>query len=206
MGKGSKMSLQEDWNKVCASIEHNDEQSWASVEEAYNKNQLAYHNLTHIADCLRKFRDSNHLAQDPLAIEVAIWFHDIIYDPKASDNEEQSACVAKSFLLDSPLAHKVFELILDTSHHQEPQNNDGKLICDIDLSILGSDTEDYLAYAKAIREEYSWVSSTDYTRGRSKVLENFLSRERIYSLPFFEEKYEQQARSNLSQELESLAL
>ena len=140
-----------------------------------------------------------------MAVEFAIWFHDIVYDPKAPDNEEQSAEVAASFLAGSPLAGKVAELIIDTSHRQEPQSNDGKLICDIDLSILGRTPTSYRAYAESIREEYSWVSSADYTLGRSKVLENFLNRERIYSLPFFEEKYEQQARSNLSNELKSLA-
>ncbi|MGJ8726493.1 MAG: HD domain-containing protein [Roseibacillus sp.] len=198
------MSLQEEWNTLCTSLNLDGLHSWTKIEESYSKNQLAYHNLTHIADCLSKFRASQHLAQDPAAIELAIWFHDIVYDPKASDNEEQSARRAESFLLDSPLTTRVTELILDTSHRQEAETSDGKLICDIDLSILGSDPKSYRSYADAIREEYSWVNSTDYMLGRSQVLENFLNRKRIFALPYFEEKYEQQARLNLSEELESL--
>ena len=200
------MSLQQDWNQLCASLNCDGEDYWTTIEESYSKNQLAYHNLQHIADCLRKFRAAQHLAEDPVAIELALWFHDIVYDPKAPDNEEQSAHVAAKFLLDSPHTSKVTELILDTSHRGEPQSNDGKLICDIDLSILGSDPESYRAYAEAIRKEYSWVSSADYTLGRSKVLQNFLNRENLYSVPHFQDRYEQQARSNLSQELQALAL
>ena len=113
--------------------------------------------------------------------------------------------MAASFLAGSPLAEKVAGLIIDTSHRQEPQSNDGKLICDIDLSILGRDPTSYCAYAESIRQEYSWVSPADYAIGRTKVLQNFLDREHLYSLPFFNEKYEQPARSNLSQELQSLA-
>ena len=199
------MSLQDDWNQLCASMNHDGEDYWGTIAESYSKNQLAYHNLQHIADCLSKFRAAQHLAEDPVAIEVALWFHDIVYDPKAADNEEQSAHVAARFLLDSPLASKVTQLILDTSHRGKPQSNDGRLICDIDLSILGSDPESYRAYAEAIRKEYSWVSPADYTLGRSKVLQNFLKRESLYSLPYFEKKYDQQARVNLQQELQLLA-
>ena len=198
------MTLEENWTQLCTSQNLDGEAYWKTLEESYSRNQLAYHNLNHIADCLAKFRKATHLATDPVAIEFALWFHDIIYDPKAADNEEQSARVAESFLLHSPLTEKVSELILDTRHQQEPQSNDGKLICDIDLSILGSDPQCYDAYSKAIRDEYSWVASADYRVGRSKVLQNFLNRGQIYAIPDFQERYEQQARTNLKKELASL--
>ena len=85
------MSLQENWNRLCVSLNYDAQRYWAIIEASYNKNQLAYHNLDHIADCLNQFYSSQHLAEDPTAVEFALWFHDIVYDPKAPDNEEKSA-------------------------------------------------------------------------------------------------------------------
>ena len=61
----------------------------------YSQPERHYHNLRHIAECLAEFDTARHLARQPVAVELAIWFHDTIYEPQAADNEERSAELAK---------------------------------------------------------------------------------------------------------------
>ncbi|GHC63968.1 HD domain-containing protein [Roseibacillus persicicus] len=199
------MNLTAAWVRLCQAARFDNNDYFAALSEAYTRNSLAYHNLAHIEDCLLKYQKFSHLAHDPLAVEFAIWFHDIVYDPKARNNEEQSAVVAKEFLRGHALADSVAELILATRHQEPLGSLDAQLICDIDLSILGSDSPTYHIYAEAIREEYAWVAPDDYKIGRAKVLEDFLSRPRIYQHAEFRKKYERQARLNLKEELNSLS-
>jgi len=98
---------------------------------------------------------------------LAIWFHDIVYDPRAKDNEERSADEAAVFLQGTEFVDSVRILILATEHNEESGSRDARLLCDIDLSILGSERELYQTYSKAIREEYAWVSDEEYRAGRA---------------------------------------
>ncbi|MEL6822943.1 MAG: hypothetical protein AAFP70_14375, partial [Calditrichota bacterium] len=91
-----------------------------------------------------------------------------------------------------------------TAHQTSPKSTDEKLIVDIDLSILGSAAERYDAYEKAIRKEYRLIPSRMYVSGRIKVLEHFLNRQVIYSLPEFQELFESRARENLQRAIAQL--
>jgi predicted metal-dependent HD superfamily phosphohydrolase len=197
--------LQSQWLSLCSQIQLDGATHWPKIQSAYTTPNLAYHNLHHIADCLTKFATRRQEATNPIAVELAIWFHDIIYDPRASDNEEQSAQVAASFLSTSSLAKAVSDLIIATKHSDTPSSPDTQLLCDIDLSILGSPPGSYQKYAAAIRNEYSWVSNPDYTKGRTKVLQNFLTRPTIFSLETSRTLYETQARQNIEAEINSLS-
>ena len=63
-------------------------------------------------------------AADPTALEAAIWFHDVVYDGRRTDNEEQSANIADAALekLDAPmtLRERARQLILLTRHDRRP--------------------------------------------------------------------------------------
>lgn len=174
----------------------------------YDSPPRAYHNLTHIFDCLEQFDSARHLATNPKAIEFAIWFHDAIYDSKAKDNEERSAELAQATLhtaaLPETFANTVNQLILATKHNQPPQDADTALLIDTDLSILGQPAAKFDRYEAGIRSEYSWVTAKDFTAGRSAVLKSFLDRQKIYATDFFQEKYEITARENLERSLARL--
>lgn len=196
--------LQSQWLTLCSQISLEGESQWKLIHTAYTTPTLAYHNLKHIADCLAKFSARKQEATNPIAVELAIWFHDIIYDPRAPDNEEQSAQVAATFISTTSLANTVSDLILATKHSDHPSSPDAQLLCDIDLSILGSPPGRYQQYATAIRDEYSWVSEPDYRQGRSKVLQSFLDRDLIFSLKTSQTLHESQARINLENEIQEL--
>src|SRR5207253_2303756 len=108
-----------------------------------------YHNQRHIADCLAEFDAVRRLAKQPEALELALWFHDAVYDPKATDNEEQSAALAKRCLEGArqpDLARTVAELVMATKLHGADADPDAALVVDMDLSILGQNETRFAEY------------------------------------------------------------
>lgn len=184
-------------------------QPYANLVARYAEPHRAYHNLAHIAHCLDEFEAARSLAGDPNAIEMAIWFHDAVYDPKAKDNEERSAelavAVANGAGLSAAFAQRVRELILATKHAQPPANPDAALLVDVDLSILGQPLERFDEYERQIRREYDWVEEQAFGKGRSAILKSFLERPTIFSTERFRSKYETRARENLGQSIAKLA-
>jgi predicted metal-dependent HD superfamily phosphohydrolase len=175
---------------------------------AYTQPDRHYHDLRHIADCLREFDSVKHLANDPQAVENAIFFHDVVYDGSRADNEERSADFAESCLkklgASDALRGEVDRLILFTRHDRDPDTDDGRLMVDIDLASLGRSADVFDANGRAIRQEYANVPEEDFRRGRASLLGMFLNRPRIYMTDEFFNRYEKQARSNLQRSLDAI--
>jgi predicted metal-dependent HD superfamily phosphohydrolase len=174
---------------------------------AYTHPDRHYHNLQHIESVLATVARFD--CQLPLAVNLAAWFHDVIYDPRARDNELQSAIVARELLSDlklsSQLLDRIEQLILATQGHRiDPQDFDLCIFLDADLAILGADPQTYRDYAAAIRREYSWVPKAEYRSGRSRVLTEFLQRDRLYHTELLFTELEATARSNLQHEIDRL--
>jgi len=176
---------------------------------AYSEPLRHYHTASHIEHCLAEFDAVANLCESPDEVEFGIWLHDVVYNPRASDNEEQSARIAGEILAKmdcSPnLITTIRELILATRHIHPPPTPDARLLVDIDLSILGQPPDVFERYERAIRSEYSWVSEESYRIGRSRVLRSFLDKSAIYCTDGFEKKYGQQARENIMKALAVLA-
>jgi predicted metal-dependent HD superfamily phosphohydrolase len=198
-------SAQAKWRELCRRFTNKDcDQLFAKLVEHYSESHRAYHNLTHIEDCLREFWPVRQQASSG-AVEFAIWFHDVVYDSHAKDNEERSAEFAAIELQRIPvppdLVRQISELILVTKHQYAPVDLDAALIVDVDLTILGQPLERFDRYEKEIRSEYNWVSDADFAVGRAKVLENFIERATIYTTEFFRGRYEFSARENIQRSL-----
>jgi predicted metal-dependent HD superfamily phosphohydrolase len=180
---------------------------YAKLTEAYAEPQRHYHNQQHIAECLAEFEAASHLARLPVAVELALWFHDAVYDPKAGDNEEQSAEMARNCLEGAglpALAATVVGLVMATKSHVIAGNSDAALVVDVDLSILGQSEDRFAEYETQIREEYSWVPKPIFKPRRAEILQRFLDRERIYTHELFVNRYEQNARRNLEGSIQKL--
>ncbi len=197
-------ALKKRWFELCSAQNiPNDIALWDAISTMYAEHSRAYHNLDHISDCLQKldqWPDQTH----KVTIEVALWLHDIIFDTKRTDNESASAGLARHYLGDHPLAETVFALILATRHHATQINEAEFLICDIDLSILGTSQETYQLYAKAIRTEFAWVPESMFLKSRINVLSSFMSRKSIFYTDFYKDSHEACARRNIICELEEL--
>ena len=193
--------LADRWFNLCEKAGLDGRAAWTVLAGFYGEPARAYHNMNHITDCLLRFDEHAHLAADAAAVEFAIWFHDIVYDTRAADNEERSAVFAAEFLSGTPLGTVVADLIRATKHESPPATPDAALLCDIDLSILGRGPVEYDAYARAVREEYGWVPFPQYAEARTRVLEGFLARPTLFVLGELEERFGEQARVNLAREI-----
>jgi len=168
----------------------------------YQSGIRTYHNLDHVAHCLEEFDAIRNLCLAPTTVELAIWYHDIIYDTKAENNEELSALRASLDLINitgvsERYAYDVERLILLTKHDRTPTNIDGQIIVDIDLSILGQSPEVFDRYEQAVRTEYSWVPDEEFWPRRWSFIIDMLSRKRIFYTEYFYQKFEHMARKNL---------
>jgi len=182
---------------------------FAQLTAAYAEPGRAYHTAEHIRDCLAELDLTLDLAQHPDEVEAALWFHDAVYLPGASDNEGQSAELARTALSMGAVPREVTDrtaaLVLATKHASVPSSPDEQLICDIDLSVLGREPEIFDAFERRIRREYAWVPEPTYRRERSAVLSGFLRRRSIYLTDQFRHRYEASARANLQRLLDQLA-
>jgi predicted metal-dependent HD superfamily phosphohydrolase len=183
--------------------------AFRALQDAYNEPHRAYHDATHIGACLRLLDDPNvrALALHPGEVEAALWYHDAIYDTHARDNEERSACLAEETLgragVSREIISRIASHVLATKGHVT-DTSDGRLVIDIDLSILGESEDVFDRFERAIRREYAWVEPHAYSAGRSAVLRKFEEREAIYNTPLFRDRYEARARANIVRALEAL--
>jgi predicted metal-dependent HD superfamily phosphohydrolase len=185
---------------------------FADLVSRYAEPWRVYHRLTHIETMLAELDTFPGLEEARSmsfsAIEMAIWYHDVVYSTQAKDNEERSAdvfrVVARSSCFTGDYAEKVAKLILATTHLIAPNDATAGLLCDVDLAILGQPEAAFDEYERQIREEYGWVPEEQFRKGRAGILENFLGRRRIYSTDFFRDKYGNQARKNLIRSIERL--
>jgi predicted metal-dependent HD superfamily phosphohydrolase len=194
------------WNRIKAQGSAEDE--FDRLKTMYSESHRFYHNMNHVESCLTELGSVQELVQQPDLVEFGIWYHDVIYDTKAKDNEEQSAQLAYDVCLAAGLqkdfANRTRGLILATKHDAVPQGIDTRLLIDVDLSILGKSAEKFDKYEQNIRREYSWVPEDQFRQGRSAILQMFLDRDSIYLTDFFKGKYESQARVNLQRSIDAL--
>jgi len=179
----------------------------ADIATRYAEPHRAHHDLSHVLDCLAHAAAVRPLLEHPLCVELALWFHDVVYDPRAGDNEERSAALATAALAAcaSPeVLGYVGELVLATKHPSRPTQSDARYVVDVDLAILGAQPETFDAYETAIRREYRWVPRPLYRRKRKEVLQSFLDFDRIYLTEHFHARLEEQARANLQRSLSRL--
>ena len=176
---------------------------------AYAAPNRFYHNFTHIQDCLVIFDQTSFLAAHPAEVELAIWFHDAIYDTRRGDNEQKSAewaeAVVRQAGLSTEVAERVAASILATRHQGEVTDRDTQLLVDVDLSILGREPDVFWRYEENIRKEYAWVPQDVFRRERFKILRGFLDRQHIYCHREYRERFESRARSNLEQAIARLS-
>jgi predicted metal-dependent HD superfamily phosphohydrolase len=175
------------------------------LSAAYVAPNRHYHNLAHIEDCLDKLARVDGLsAAEREILTESIWWHDVVYDPTRSDNEEVSAQLAEQHVA-ADMREEVGRLIRLTKTHQvESDDRLGAILISIDLSILAAEPSRYDEYAAAIRKEFAHVPDDAYRAGRADALSRFAMRPVIFPDAAFAQACEQKARNNLARELASL--
>jgi predicted metal-dependent HD superfamily phosphohydrolase len=96
----------------------------------------------------------------------------------------------------------VSDLILATkSHETAAADPNAFVLLDADLAILSASPAEYDAYARAIRQEYSFVPDEQYAVGRTAVLQKFLARSPFYFTEWMRERGDTAVYANLNREL-----
>ena len=171
----------------------------------YSEPHRHYHTYQHLAECFEKVQDIISLAEHPAEVNIALWFHDVIYDTQRRDNEERSADWARAEARESgasaETAQRIHDLIMFTRHAAEPVGIDAQILVDADLSILGAEPARFQEYETQVRREYAWVPDAIFRSNRAKILKALLDRPRLYCTAHFRERYEAQARRNLQHSL-----
>jgi len=141
-------------------------------------------------------------------IELAIWFHDVIYVSGAADNEQRSAELfarRAAGSLPPEMIDQIEGYIMSTTHHEPPTDEGSKFVVDIDLSGFGLPPELFRRDGDNIRKEFDYMSEAEFICGQTKFLQKLLDRSNIYSTSFFHDRYEARARRNISETIERYA-
>ncbi len=171
--------------------------------------QRRYHTVGHLTAVLDRVDELERYADDPDVVRLAAWFHDAVYLPDRSENEERSARLAERALAEAGVPDaktaEVARLVrLTVTHDPADDDPDGQVLCDADLAILASPPSAYAAYTAAVREEYHFVPSDAFREGRAAILRQLLDLPRLFRTPHGTAEWEATARYNLRSELQLL--
>lgn len=192
-----------------------DLQTRAALVTLYNEGHRYYHTLNHVYDCLTKLEEYTEAEPRMLGslyheyIEAALWFHDAVYNPSSKKNEINSALLFANFANDRKdiPGHGLEEIkhaILATQTHK-PTCFTEQVVCDIDLSILGSSEKQYSEYVFGIRKEYVPIYGPNKVdEGRKLFIQKMLSQNNIFHIGYFKTKYEPNVKQNLLRELDEI--
>lgn len=174
--------------------------------DRWSEDHRRYHGCTHLLAVLEAMDLLTDPADPPRTVLLAAWFHDAVYRGIAGQDEEESARLAEERLTDAGLpaaeVEEVARLVRLTSDHRpEPGDDDGALLCDADLSVLGGEPEPYARYVAAVREDYAHIGDADFAAGRAAVVRHLLELDPLFHNDRARELWLDAARRNLLGEL-----
>jgi predicted metal-dependent HD superfamily phosphohydrolase len=172
----------------------------------WSESHRKHHTVTHlhdVLDAIGMLADAG-LDFDREAVELAAWFHDAVYEIGRDDNEDRSAELIRELLASSPTCDEVARLVLATKTHKLSDDDiNGAVLCDADLSVLGSDAFRYRAYAEAVREEYADIPDDVFRPARAGILSSLIEGPIFHTAPG-RELWEERARRNIAEEIRAL--
>ena len=174
--------------------------------DRWSEDHRRYHGCTHLLAVLEALDLLTEPADPPRTVLLAAWFHDAVYRGIAGQDEEESARLAEERLTDAGLpasdVEEVARLVRLTSDHRpEPGDDDGALVCDADLSVLGGEPEPYARYVAAVREDYAHIGDADFAAGRAAVVRHLLELDPMFHSDRARALWLDAARRNLLGEL-----
>jgi predicted metal-dependent HD superfamily phosphohydrolase len=191
------------------------EELLSDLRARYAEPHRSYHGQRHIDALLKQSRGPRMAWHDPVAVELAIWFHDAVYQPGARDNERRSEQLLRQSL-SGPLAPAVLEraaaMILATEKHRIPAGlpvdltEDMAAFLDMDISILGADEAEYALYALGVEREFlPMLGESVWLEGRAAFLRASLEKPTpLFHTATARATLEEPARANMRRELAGL--
>lgn len=176
--------------------------------DGYNEPQRHYHTMAHIEHCMAMFNECKSLVENADALELSIWFHDVIFEPGKPDNEARSAELYLEYsdgVHAADLRELVARLIMATLHDGSSlEDSDAAFMVDIDLSSFGLCWEAFLKDSGDLRAENPGLSDAKFYRNKAEFLTKLRARERFFLSDFFYPRFEQQAHRNIDRYFEQI--
>ena len=192
-----------------------------SLLQAWEQPHRAYHHSGHLSqmltdlDRLYAYRTQG---STPLALVLAAWFHDAVYEGAPGEDERRSEQLANisleplvtAGLLSGDELQMVSLLVRATATHKLPESADLpagyepadiQFFLDADMAILAADSARYRRYLRGVRSEYSHFDDEAFRTGRTTFLRSILGRERIFLSEEGLQLWEESAQANLQAEL-----
>lgn len=173
--------------------------------DGYREPGRFYHTLDHIEHCIATFDDCRSLVDDPDALELAIWFHDVIYEPGKPDNEARSAQLYLQLsdgVHDDATRGLVDRLIMATLHLGcSLPDREAAYMVDIDLSSFGLPWDEFLRDSENLRREATHLDDAQYHDKAKAFHQSLRARARFYYTDFFADRYEARAHQNIERYL-----
>lgn len=170
-----------------------------------NYRKRMYHNFSHIAYCWNMFEVYRLFEGEKTTVigetRLAFFWHDVVQGKDdIADSWDRAQCSLRNVYYN----HEWFKELLWATDHTNPilTSESHKVVHDIDLAILG-DSKNYGLYAWKVMCEYvegGRCSKDEYIDGRVRLLQNFLSKKRIFASDYFYERFETKARENMQKE------
>jgi predicted metal-dependent HD superfamily phosphohydrolase len=196
------------WRKcVRPGMADDGEAAWQDLKNRYQESHRHYHDLSHVYFCLGQLDLVASLLDDRDAAEMSLWYHDVIYEPGAADNETRSAGLFARHTADlfpDEFVANVRGLIMATKHPEIVDEGDARYITDIDLSSFALSWDGFRRDNENLREEQSDLADASYYAGKKGFLIGLSRRPRIFRTDFFHDLYEARARSNIQRYLAEL--
>ena len=174
--------------------------------DRWGEDHRQYHGCTHLLAVLEALDLLTEPAEPPRTVLLAVWFHDAVYRGVAGQDEEESARLAEDRLAGTGLTEAEIEEVarlvrLTSDHRPDPGDDDGALLCDADLSVLGGAPEPYARYVAAVRKDYAHIGDADFAAGRAAVVRHLLELDPLFHSQRARELWLDAARRNLQGEL-----
>lgn len=193
-----------------------------SLLQAWEQPHRAYHHSGHLSQMLtdldRLYAHRAQAGSTPLALILAAWFHDAVYEGAPGEDERRSEQLAGTSLeplvaaglLSTDELQMVSLLVRATATHELPESaelpagyevTDIEFFLDADMAILAADSVRYRRYLHGVRSEYSHFDDEAFRTGRTTFLRSILGRKRIFLSEEALQLWEEPAQANLRAEL-----
>lgn len=196
--KSLKVPLLNRWNAVMPGHDA----LFLDLLDRWSEPHRRYHGCTHLLSVLESLDLLTDPADPPRTVLLAAWFHDAVYRGVAGQDEEESARLAEDRLQAAGLPEaevcEVGRLVRLTS---DQGDDDGALLCDADLSVLGGEPGEYARYVAAVRQDYAHIGDADFAAGRTAVVRRLLELDPLFHSGRARELWLDAAHRNLKGEL-----
>ena len=170
------------------------------LADHYNESHRSYHTAEHIEHCLRTYDQAALELGANDAVEMALWFHDLVHMPGRADNEARSAEQFRSLSngqLTTHFMESVERLIRSTQHLTLSDNPDEQFVCDVDLSGLAKPWDAFIADTHLVRQEHEAIDNATFQAGQHHFFNRLLDRPHLYGTSWFRARAETTARKNI---------